>query len=106
MTVFVRKRKRERERERERGGEGRWGWGRERPLLIPASLRRNTQILAPFQADMNMKELLAELAAEENAAQLKSSKASRKKKKKKGVPDAPSVSDRCPCLFLLCCSRD
>ena len=51
-----------------------------------------------------MKELLAELAAEENAAQLKSSKA-RRKKKKKGVPDAPPVSDRWLSLFHLCCSH-
>jgi len=52
-----------------------------------------------------MKELLAELEAEDNAAQLKSSKARRKKNKKKGVPDAPPVSDRPPCLFLPCYSH-
>ena len=40
-----------------------------------------------------MKEFLAELAAEEKAAQLKVSKA-RRKKKKAVVPDAPPVSDR------------
>jgi len=52
-----------------------------------------------------MNELLAELEAEENAAQLKSSKPRRKKNKKKGVPDAPPVSDRSPCFFLPCCSQ-
>ena len=52
-----------------------------------------------------MDELLAELEAEENAAQLKSSKARRKKKKKKGVPDVPPVGDRPPCLFLPCYSH-
>ena len=38
-----------------------------------------------------MKKLLAELDAEDAAAQSKSSKSSRKKNKKKGLPDAPGV---------------
>ena len=46
-----------------------------------------------------MEELLAELAAEEKAAQLKSSKPRRKKNKKKAVPDTPPVSDRAPVFF-------
>jgi hypothetical protein len=52
-----------------------------------------------------MKELLAELEADKNAAQLKSSKARRKKNKKKGVPDVPPVTDRPPRLFLPCYSH-
>jgi len=46
-----------------------------------------------------MKELLAELDAENAAAQSKSSKSSRKKNKKKGLPEAPRVRNRCPRLF-------
>jgi len=49
-----------------------------------------------------MSALLAELEAEENAAQLKSSKARRKKNKKKGAPKAPLVSDCWSCLS--CCA--
>jgi hypothetical protein len=41
-----------------------------------------------------MKQLLAELDAENAAAQSKSSKSSRKKSKKKGLPDAPRVRTR------------
>ena len=47
-----------------------------------------------YQADSNMKQLLAELDAENAAAQSKSSKSSRKKSKKKGLPDAPRVRTR------------
>ena len=48
-----------------------------------------------------MRQLLAEIEAEDIAAQLKSTKARRKKKKKKGVPDPDPVRDRHPCLLLL-----
>jgi hypothetical protein len=40
-----------------------------------------------------MEKFLAELEAEEDAAQRKSSKALRKRSQKKGLPDTPSVSD-------------
>ena len=69
----------------------------DRPWDTPTKgLLWTPNILAPFQADANMQELLAELAAEEQAAQLKGSKPRRKKNKKKAFPDAPPVSCRAP----------